>query len=95
MFGDNWENKGYLITNTVSHGQLVDIEPAETAGVFGFGGVDMTDPKILEQRYWIDASRNDTEPYVKPEEALVVTRILEAIYKSAETGKAVYFEYDD
>ena len=32
---------------------------------------------------------NDTEPVVKPEQALIVTEILEAIYKSAQTGKAV------
>jgi predicted dehydrogenase len=31
----------------------------------------------------------DTEPLVKPQEAFVVTQILEAIYKSAETGKEV------
>lgn len=90
MFGDNWKNEGYLISNKVLDNTLVDIEPAEVAGVFGFDGPDMTDPKIMEARHWIDALKNDTEPFVKPEEALVVTRILEAIYKSAETGKAVY-----
>lgn len=31
------------------------------------------------------------EPLVKPEQAIVVTRILEAIYKSAETGKVIEF----
>ncbi len=41
-------------------------------------------------RMWIDCIRNDTEPVVRPEQALVVTRILEAIYESAKTGKAVY-----
>ena len=40
---------------------------------------------------WIDAVKNDTEVYVKPEQALVVTEILEGIYKSAETGKPYYF----
>jgi len=95
MFGDNWDNRGYLVTNKVAQGQLVDVQPAETAGVYGFDGVDMTDPKIMEARQWIDAIKNDTQPLVKPEEALVVTRILEAIYQSAETGKAVYFTYDD
>ncbi|MGI6109175.1 MAG: Gfo/Idh/MocA family oxidoreductase, partial [Eubacteriaceae bacterium] len=49
----------------------------------------------MEARQWIDAVKNDTEPLVKPEEALVVTRILEAIYKSAETGETIYFTYDD
>jgi hypothetical protein len=29
---------------------------------------------------------------VKPEQAFVVTQILDAIYESARTGKAVYFD---
>ncbi|MFB5679037.1 Gfo/Idh/MocA family protein [Paenibacillus terreus] len=45
-----------------------------------------------EARLWLEAVQNDTEPLVKPEQALVVTEILEAIYESARTGKAVYFE---
>ncbi|MBT2722134.1 Gfo/Idh/MocA family protein [Bacillus sp. ISL-46] len=44
----------------------------------------------LEARLWIKSILNDTEPVVKPEEALIVTEILEAIYKSAQTGEAVY-----
>ncbi|BBH18805.1 hypothetical protein Back11_01500 [Paenibacillus baekrokdamisoli] len=32
------------------------------------------------------------ETLVKPEQALVVTQILEAIYESSRTGKAIYFE---
>jgi predicted dehydrogenase len=40
---------------------------------------------------WIDAIVNDKEVTVKPEQALVVTEILEAIYESAATGKPVYF----
>jgi predicted dehydrogenase len=44
-----------------------------------------------EARQWIDCIVNDTEPLVKPEEALVVSEILEAVYKSAETGQTVYF----
>ena len=42
-------------------------------------------------RMWIGAILNDTDVYVKPEEALVVTEILEAIYRSAESGKPYYF----
>ena len=45
----------------------------------------------LEARLWIDAIINDTEPVVRAEEALVVTEILEAIYKSAKTGETIYF----
>jgi predicted dehydrogenase len=59
-------------------------------------GVDFYDEETesaadLEARLWIESIINDTEPVVKPEEALVVTEILEAIYKSAQTGEAVYF----
>jgi len=45
-----------------------------------------------EARLWIDAVVNDTPPVVLPEQALVVSQILEAIYASAASGKAVYFE---
>ncbi len=44
-----------------------------------------------EQRQWIDAVVNGTQPTVLPEQAIVVTQILEAIYESAKTGKPVYF----
>jgi len=61
------------------------------------GGVDFYDgskdnASDREARTWIDCIVNDTEPLVKPEEALVVTEILEAIYKSAKTGKPVFFK---
>lgn len=63
----------------------------------GAGGVAFYDGKSesdadLEARLWIDSVINDTEPVVKPEQAYVVTQILEAIYESAKTGKAVYFD---
>ncbi|WP_017815306.1 MULTISPECIES: Gfo/Idh/MocA family protein [Paenibacillus] len=45
-----------------------------------------------EARMWLEAIVEDKEPLVKPEQALVVTQILEAIYESARTGKAVYLE---
>ena len=64
---------------------------------FGAGGVDFYDgsaasPADVEAQSWIDCILNDTEPVVKPEQALVVTEILEAIYKSAESGETVYFD---
>lgn len=46
----------------------------------------------MEARLWVECILNDTEPLVKPEQALVVTQILEAIYESSKTGKAIYFE---
>ncbi|UKS28944.1 Gfo/Idh/MocA family oxidoreductase [Paenibacillus sp. HWE-109] len=61
------------------------------------GGVDFFEgseesPSDLEARMWLDCILHDTEPLVKPEQALVVTQILEAIYESSRTGKAIYFE---
>jgi len=63
----------------------------------GSGGVAFYDgaaetAEILEARTWVDAIINDTEPLVKPEEALVVTQILEAIYESSKTGKPVILD---
>ncbi|QDA75533.1 Gfo/Idh/MocA family protein [Listeria seeligeri] len=49
------------------------------------------DPALIEAEQWLDAILNNTEPVVKPEQALVVTQILEAIYESSKTGKPVYF----
>jgi predicted dehydrogenase len=60
-------------------------------GVAFYDGVAET-PQIVEARKWIDAVENDKELLVKPEEAYVVSLILEAIYESAETGKPVFFD---
>jgi len=68
----------------------------ETKVDFKSGGVAFNegiseDPAEVEARQWIDCILNDKEPIVKPEQALVVTEILEAIYESSKTGKPVYF----
>lgn len=49
------------------------------------------DPGKLEIQSWIEAVREDKELLVKPEQALVVTQIIDAIYTSAQTGKAIFF----
>ena len=45
-----------------------------------------------EARLWIDAVVNDKDPVVLPEQALVVTQILEGIYTSAKTGEIYRFD---
>jgi predicted dehydrogenase len=60
-------------------------------------GVDFYDgrkesPADLEARLWLQAIEQDKDPVVTPEQACVVSEILEAIYESSKTGKAVYFE---
>ncbi len=41
--------------------------------------------------HWIDAIQNNGQPAVLPEQAAVVTRVIEAIYESASTGKTIFF----
>jgi predicted dehydrogenase len=62
----------------------------------GADGVDFYDGNEesaaeVEARLWIESIVNDTEVVVKPEQAIVVTQLLEAIYESSKTGKPVYF----
>lgn len=64
------------------------------------GKLGMRCPEITESvnmneydiNHWIDAIQNDTDPAVLPEQAAVVTRVIEAIYESAATGKTIYFD---
>ncbi|MEB7724177.1 Gfo/Idh/MocA family protein [Mammaliicoccus fleurettii] len=63
----------------------------ENKGVDFYEG-ETVDEAEVEARSWIDSIVNDTEPVVKPEEAMVITQILEALYQSAKTSKAVYFD---
>jgi len=82
---------GRAVFCTVKHGEQVDIRPWEIGGGAGpadFGG-DVYRLGDAEADAWFGAIIDDTEPVVKPQEAFVVTQILEAIYKSAETGRAV------
>jgi predicted dehydrogenase len=91
MFGEAYKNEGYAVINRVEHGVLISSQPSTGGGIYGFAGAGSLDPRDLEARQWIDAIKNNADPLVKPDEALVVTQILEAIYESASTGKAVYF----
>ncbi len=78
-----------LTINGEDHGLLYEKQiELETGGVDFYEG-EGNDPAVLEARSFIQAVLNDTEPVVKPEEALVVTEILEAIYESARTGEPV------
>ena len=70
--------------------QVVEKPNLEVAGAAFFDG-KKEDPSDIEERLWIDAVINDKEVVTKPEQALVVTQILEAIYESGKTGKPVYF----
>lgn len=77
----NGEKNSRLYTNSVM---------LNTSGVAFFKGEAESDAE-LEARLWIEAIVNDKDPVVLPEQALVVSEILEAIYESSKTGEAIYF----
>ncbi|HSN43113.1 MAG TPA: Gfo/Idh/MocA family oxidoreductase [Propionibacteriaceae bacterium] len=82
-----------MILNGVVGGQQVTTTPGAGPGFFGSGGGQGGSfAGNGESKQWLEAIMNDTEPLVKPEQAVVVTEILEAIYKSDKSGQPVYFD---
>ena len=77
-----------LILNRGHHGELTEETISAAGNVAYFDGAS-GEPGTIEAKQWLEAILNDTEPLVKPNQAFVVTQILEAIYKSAETGREV------
>ena len=67
---------------------LVNTNAGGVAFYSGAGG----SPADVEAANWIKAVVDDTDPVVRPEQAYVVSQILEAIYVSSKTGKPVYFD---
>lgn len=85
-------NEG-LRFNFVEYGKQATKVPALSGvGVDFFDAKQELQPHEMEAEAWIHAVLEDTEPVTKPEEAYVVTRILEAVYESAKTGKTIYFD---
>ena len=69
------------------HGAVFDLVPPERP-VEGEGRQGET-AYALEMQGFVRAIREDTDPLVLPEQALMVSRIVDAIYESDETGEAV------
>lgn len=89
---DMAEGGRVLRYNTVKYGKQVTETPDLGAGGVAFFDGEVMEASDIEARNFYDAILKGTELRVKPEQAAVVTRILEAIYESAKTGKPVYFE---
>ncbi|NMA61943.1 MAG: Gfo/Idh/MocA family oxidoreductase [Firmicutes bacterium] len=81
-----------LRINGEEFGRLYTKKPSLDVGGVAFYAGKKESPGDLEMRLWIESILNDTEPLVLPEQALVVTEILEAIYDSARSGRPVYFK---
>lgn len=77
-----------LIYNRGRNGQLMEERISACGDIAYFDG-SAQDPGEVEAKQWLEAILHDGQPLVRPEEAYKVTQILEAIYRSAETGKEI------
>lgn len=88
--GNVMAGSGELVLNFGRYGAQFDTFPKKVSNI-AFAAKKQNDSGDMEAAQWIQAILNDTEPLVKPEQAFVVTQILDAIYRSAQTGQTIYF----
>ena len=82
--------KDELIYNRGRNGQLME-ESISSAGAIAFFDGAAGSAGVADNRQWLEAVLNGTQPLVKPEEALVVTKVLEAIYEADRTKQEIRF----
>ena len=84
--------KDGLRINYIHHNtQVVEKPELSSGGVAFFSGKEKS-AADYEQELFYHIVVDGAEQVVKPAQAAVVTRILEVIYQSAESGKTIYFE---
>jgi len=81
-----------LKINKIEFDRQTETTVDTSAGGVAFYAGGNASPSDVEAANWIKSVIDDTDPIVLPEQALVVSEILEAIYESSKTGKPVYFE---
>ncbi len=81
-----------LRINGVKYGRQYVEKPSFEAGGVAFFSGGGSNPEDLELQTFLNAVKTGSELIVKPEQAMVVTQILEAIYESDKTGKPVFFD---
>ncbi len=92
LTGVGGSNDKKLYLNKIMGGKQVKIEAdTEAGGVDLFPGRSVQAADV-ECKVWLDAIEGKGELVVKPEQAFTVTKILDAVYKSAQTGKQIVFE---
>ncbi|HHX72572.1 MAG TPA: Gfo/Idh/MocA family oxidoreductase [Clostridiales bacterium] len=81
-----------LRINGVNNGRQYVLEPNFKAGGVAFvEGDSNARPEVLEALQWYHALKTNTDPCVLPEQAYIVSAILDGIYKSAISGEPFYF----
>lgn len=89
---DMFDGENVLTINGERNAKLYETRyNLKDSGVAFYEGKS-ADPSVLEALNWIEHVRGEAELIVKPEQAMVVTQILEAIYESAKQGgKQIFF----
>ena len=84
--------RGGLRINGVENGRQYVLQPSFSAGGAAFfEGAGNAKPEVFEALQFYNAIRTGTKPCVLPEQAYVVSAILDGIYKSANSGQPYYF----
>ncbi len=76
------------------NGQSVTVQPDLPGSFFDMFAQPnevMVEAPRRELETWLNAIENNTDPVVLPEQALTVTAVLDAVYRSVASGKPIYF----
>lgn len=78
-----------LTINGTKHDRQYELKPNLDAGGVAFYVGGALTPEVIEQQTFMKAIRGEGELVVLPEQAAVVTQILDAIYQSAREGRQI------
>lgn len=78
-----------LTINGTKNDRLYELKPNLEAGGVAFYDGAATTPEVIEQQTFLNAIRGKGELVVLPEQAAVVTQILDAVYQSAREGRQI------
>ena len=90
--GAEMPKAGELVLNGVKNSRPYNLTPLLQRGGVAFYKGDEDEASVTEAKVFRDAILGKGKLYVLPEQAFVVTKILEGIYKSAASGKPHYFD---
>ncbi len=82
---------GLKINGIKNNCKFTETPVFDKKGVAFIEGTGSGESHEVEARQWINAVINEENPVVLPEQAYVVSAILEGIYKSASSNKTYYF----
>jgi len=80
-----------LVINGVKHDKQYILRPELGVGGVAFYEGSEDKPEVTEQKIFLGAIAGKNELVVLPEQALIVTKILEAIYDSGKSGRQIVF----